>query len=55
MYQAIKKNKGQIDRRCLPCGFNLSDVLDDLLRNDPENRLEGRMALAKSLLRSFFF
>ena len=53
MYRVIKKKENQLSKSELPEGYTPQMVLEDLLRNDPENRTESRVALGKHLIRSF--
>jgi hypothetical protein len=53
MYQVLKKRLPQLARAQLPEGYKPQTVLEDLLRNDPEERTESKVALAKVLIRSY--
>ncbi|OHS95806.1 hypothetical protein TRFO_38053 [Tritrichomonas foetus] len=53
MYRIIKKKESQLSKSELPEGYTPQSVLEDLLRHDPENRTESRVALGKVLIRSF--
>lgn len=53
MYRVIKKKESQLSKSELPDKYTPQGVLEDLLRHDPENRTESRIALGKVLIRSF--
>jgi hypothetical protein len=53
MYKHVKKHGNQLSKKELPDGFQPSDVLEDLLRNDPIGRMESRIALSKVLIRGY--
>ncbi|KAK8891884.1 hypothetical protein M9Y10_029106 [Tritrichomonas musculus] len=53
MYRVIKKKESQLSKSELPEGYTPQSVLEDLLRHDPENTPESRVALGKVLIRSF--
>lgn len=53
MYHIIKKKEKDLSKAELPDKYTPQAVLEDLLRNDPENRTESRVALGKVLIKSF--